>query len=680
MPITRRELLGALSASTFFLTVPNITAAQAARLPEEAAALDFPQGVASGDPRPDAIMLWTRAIPTGMAREINTQQAEGQQQESVKLILQVSESEDFSSIALESLLSTSSISDYTVRVNVSGLQPDRHYYYRFLGGAGTASRTGRTRTAPTPDQARDVTLAFASCQSFEQGYYGSWARMIADDREAAPQEQIQFVLHLGDFIYERSWNRRYDGTAQSRYVPPFPDGVRTDVNRHAVSLADYRHLYHTYLADPWLQEARARWPFICVWDDHEFSNDNHQSYSTYDGESKLEPERRQIANQAWFEFIPAALDDATDQPAHDFRPVNLANANNPNVAARNTLCIYRKLRWGQYLDLVLTDNRSYRSAPCIAEGLADELGLPINTVELVKIADAGKTYNQGQPPEFLPYGDGTVKNVARDRDPGTCLGNEQRKWFLDALENSSAPWKLWGNSIPLMPLRLDLSSIPLAGYEDGIYTIDPWAGFPQELSLIMDHLAARDVTGLVSLSGDHHLHGAATINRAAEDPGARAVAVDFSVAGISSSPTYEDAKWVAEQSDSSFSELVASEIDGQEIPLWNMTLSHGVLASFAYGKTGLAPLAEMLGPNDANPGLKFVDTLANGYGLAKFTGDLLEISLVAMNDLSRPFERAPEARYRARFSLPLWAADETPAISGPRFEGTPPFPFTPTKV
>ena len=669
MPITRRAVLGILSSSTFFLTVPSRGEKPADSAPAATVALKFPQGVASGDPRSDSVMLWTRAAP-----------AESLAMQEVPVLLQISEEESFSSLILESLLSTGESSDYTLRAYIDGLKPNQYYYYRFLGGENSISRTGRTRTAPDPDKQHDAVLAFASCQSFEQGYYGSWARMIADDKAAPEDDAIQFMLHLGDFIYERSWHTRYDGSEQSRYVPEFPDGVSTDRNRHAVSLADYRHIYKTYLDDPWLQEARARWPFICTWDDHEFSNDNFQSYNNYGDQPKLEAQRRQHANQAWFEFIPAVLDDAADQPAHDFRPADLATVTDSNAAARDSLCIYRSLRWGKSLDILVTDNRSYRSAPCLDKHAEKKLDIPMNTVELVKLADAGKAYNSGQPPEFLPYGDGTVPNFAREREPGSCLGLEQREWFLSRLETSTAQWKLWANSIPLMPLRLDLSSVPIAGYEDSIFTIDPWAGYPHELGLLMDHVETKGVTGLVSLSGDHHLHGAATINRAPEETKAPAVAVDFVVAGISSSPTYEDAASVARKGPASFRSLVFSDQNGEEVPLWNMTLARGVLASFAFDKTGLATLSQWLGPNEANPGLKFVDTLANGYGLARFGEDTMEVSFVSMSDLHQPFERAPVVRYRANFSLPLWSPGEEPELKGPEFDGQPPFPYAPPPV
>lgn len=660
MPITRRELVGLLSSSTFFLTASPRLGAQDEAPP--ATALRFPQGVASGDPQPDAVMLWTRAEPEVAGR--------------VEVLLDVARDEAFNDIILTSRLATGADSDYTLRAYVDGLAPDRHYFYRFRGGAGTASRTGRTRTAPDPATGRPVNLAFVSCQSYEQGYYGAWARMIADDRAQPAGEQIEFVLHLGDFIYERCWNTFIDGSALPRRIGSFPDGVTTDKNRYAVSLADYRHLYKIYLSDPHLQEARARWPFIVTWDDHEYSNDNYQSVSTYEHVFKEDPGRKTDANQAWFEFIPAVLDEQPDQPGRDFRRPEGAP---DNASAVDSLCIYRRLRWGSYLDILLTDLRSYRSAPCVPDDLAQRLGLPLETVRLVAIADAGRAYNDGEPPATLPYGDGTEPNPGLDRDPGTLFGAAQRDWFLDTLEGSTARWKLWGNPIPIMPLRLDMSDLPFTDYEDSVFNIDGWEGFPYELDLLLEEVGRRGVTGLVSLSGDHHMHGAATV-RQKQAAGAAPVAVDFAVAGISSAPVYGDILAAARGSHGGFGDLVYKETDEGLLPVWHTSMVDGVFAAFTYAKTGLGALASWLGPNAANGGLKFVDTTANGYGLATFGEEDLRVSLVTVGDIRTSPGQVAGIQSIARFRVPRWQAGAAAVLEGPEFEGRPPFPWAITPV
>ena len=669
MPITRRSMLGLISGSTFFLTAAPgaVSAAFAGR---EGPELTFPQGVASGDPQPDGIMLWSRAQP-----------AVGFDRSPVPLVVQLSRNEDFSDLVLQSELSTGPASDYTVRAYINGLDPDSIYYYRFLGGSGSHSRTGRTRTAPAPGAEREVKLAFVSCQNYEEGLYASWARMLADDATAAEEDRIQFVLHLGDFIYERCWHTRRNGSPQARQVPPFPDGGSTERNRFAVSLADYRHLYKTYLSDPHLQEARARWPFVCTWDDHEFANDNFQAYNTYGPTPELQARRKLDANQAWFEYIPAVLEELRDQPAHDFRAADISGEqDSDNRIAQDSLCIYRRMGWGKNLDLLLTDSRSYRSPPCLPAELAGELGLPLNTVELVAIADGGNSYARGNPPDTLPYGDGSTANPARDRAPGTMLGLAQRDWLLDSFSHSKARWKVWGNALPLLPLRLDLSALPFAGYQDSIFNIDSWSGYPHETDHLMQEIAKREISGVVSLSGDHHMHGAGTIRSSTTATDARPVIAEFNVAGISSSPLFEELDYVARRDHPAFQPIVYAQREGDTIPVWNMTMLDGVFAAFTYARTGLATLARWLGPNYANPGLAYVDTTANGYGLARFSAEAAEVELITMDDCRTPFVEAPAIRHTARFQLPAWQAPEAPELEGPGFELGAPFPFDAPKV
>lgn len=668
MPLKRRTVLGLISGSTFFLNVGAIGAV-AAKPSAPLRKLEFPQGVASGDPRPGSVMLWTRAVPATMSTEPS------------RLMLQVSRDENFSTLEIQSTLTTDAASDYTVRAYVEGLEPDTFYYYRFIGGEDTASRTGRTLTAPAPGAARDVNIAFASCQHYEQGHYGSWARMREDDIAAPDDKKIDFVLHLGDFIYERCWHTRSDGSPPERKVPPFPDGVVNDKNRYAVSLADYRMLYKTYLSDPHLQAARARWPFVCTWDDHEFANDNHQSYSTYGEERVLEAQRKLSANQAWFEFIPAMLDELEEQPAHNFKNATLdGDEEANNQAALNSLCIYRQLRWGQHVDLILTDSRSYRSPDCLPAGFAAKIGQPLTPLELVDIADGGKAYNGGSAPDLLPFGDGNTPNPAKDREPGTILGLQQRSWFLSQLSASNATWKVWGNALPILPLRLDMSELPFTGYLDSVFNLDSWAGYPYEVDYLLTEIEKGNITGLVSLSGDHHMHAAGTLQRATPDNSVKPLGVDFSVAGISSAPLFEELVAVTEQDSPDFEPLVLNRTDDGIEPLWNMTLLEGVLASYTYYQTGVSTLANWLGPNAANPGLSYVDSTANGYGLARFGKKQLRVSLVTLQDCRPDFDKTPAIAHTAHFTLPQWSAGGSPEINGPHFEGGAPFPFAPPQV
>ena len=660
MILNRRQLLGLLSSGTFLLSAGMQAAIKLTGSPQR---LRFPQGVASGDPQPDGVMLWTRAEPESPS-------------DMVALSLQVAQDPDFSELVLQAALSTDKTSDYTLRAFVDNLKPARTYYYRFLGEDGSGSVTGRTRTAPLPDAEAPVKVALASCQNYESGFYGSWARMLADDLAADDDDQINFVMHVGDFIYERIYRQRYRGGEQPRLPVPFPDGGNDGRNDYAVSLADYRHLYKTYLSDPHLQAARARWPFVCTWDDHEFSNNGFQSYSTYNGKNRPDPQRKLNANQAWFEFVPMLLNDArTGAPTHDFAGGVLGdNEEENNHVAVDSLCIYRRLRWGKLLDVVITDNRSYRSPQCLAPDFHKTLGLPMNTVKLVEIADGGRDYDDGNPPEFLPYGDGTIPNPARRRPAGSILGEAQKKWFLEQLKTSAATWKVWGNSIPALPFHINLSGLPSSCYEDSVISIDSWAGYPHELRSLLEFIHDAGITGVVSLSGDHHLHAAGLLKARRDDHNSASVCAEFSTSCISAEPMYEDAFNKARH-EQEFAPLVYRLENGEETPVWNMTLQDGVQAALAYQRNGLREPARRLGPNRANSGLRYVDSNARGYTVARFDVGKLKVEMVTMSDVTIPFEQAPAARRRAFFRLPIWRDGEEPGLSGPSFSGSPPFPF-----
>jgi alkaline phosphatase D len=571
----------------------------------------------------------------------------------VGLLLQVSPDENFSSVIVEEKLNALAENDYTVRTHISGLQPARHYYYRFTAAAGGESRTGRTMTAPALDDPTAVNLAFASCQNYEQGYYGAWARMVSEDQEKPADQQIHFVLHLGDFIYERCYTEAEKEGRFARRLPDFPDGATDGERRWAHTLADYRHLYKTYLADPHLQAARARWPFVCTWDDHEFSNDSFRHFSTYGDKPLAEPQRKRDAHRAWFEYIPALVPDNTDD-----------------------LRIYRKLRWGKHVELLVTDLRSYRTPPPVPAGLQEALGLPMLTTELLDILDAGRDYGGGNPPAVLPFGDGTHPNIASSREPGSMLGTEQKHWFKRQLLESDANWKVWGNALPILPLRVDLGSLPLAGLKDSVLSDDAWAGYPGEYRELMDYLENHDITGLVSLSGDHHSQGAGSLagNWSSEQP--RYVAVDFNVTGISSSPQYSGVLHRAEGKQD-FLPLVKGERDGKAVETWNMTLTQGVVAAMAFSTFGWEPLSEWLGPNPASPGLRYLDSNSNGYGLARFEQSRCRVQLVTVQE---PVEESGDAGakilHSANFELEHWPKGQQPQLSGPVFEGKPPFPFS----
>lgn len=685
---TRREFMrrfGAtagcfVAAATGSGFLPTMRPAHAQDAAEEVAAPApgrrglFTHGVASADPSSDGAILWTRATPLDRSAR------------PLSLTLQVSADETFATVVVEQPVSASLEQDYTVRVSVTGLDPDSWYYYRFLTTAGDTSRLGRTRTAPAADADAPLRIAMASCQNYEQGYFGAWARMVSDDEAARPEDQIHAVLHLGDFIYETSPDLPA-GLEAARRIEPFPDGATLPSGRNfAVTVTDYRHLYKSYLEDEALQAARARWPFICTWDDHEFTNDSWQSYSTYTGGTGPAQERKVSANQAWFEYMPARLDG----PAHDFKPTSVSDAdggepgdgyllNEPNnLSALASLTIYRSLEWGKTASIVVTDTRSYRSPQPMDDALEEAIGAPAPPTDIIRALDAGREASGGTPPAFFPGKEGDVPNPRADKPAASVLGTDQKKWFKETLRGSSASWKLWANSIPAMPLRLDLASIPFQDLQDAVLGTDAWNGYPGELRELMSFVKDEGIAGVVSCAGDYHMHGAAVLTTDPDAETPEGAALEFATCGISSFTFFSGAESFTRDPGNAFRPMVVADgPNGEMLENFNLTLMHGVRASLAMNYTGSDTLSGWLESDSANPYIKYLDTNAHGYVVLTLTGEQIsgEVVTVANANKQQSSSDAAEVRRRATLTAPLWKPSETPQLSDPEFEGTPPFPF-----
>src|SRR3954469_11452433 len=256
----------------------------------------YPEGVASGDPDPSSVILWTRRPFESGGRRV--------------LTVEVAEDDAFRRVVAKASATVSAESDWTTRVLVGHLKPARVYWYRFIDGEGNGSRVGRTITAPLPNDSRPINFAFVSCQDVNEGKLNGYRRMIFEDERAGPADQLGFVLHLGDFIYEvveypDEVKTRYDRTIYE--VARVPDGHKVGNFHIPLTLDGYRAIYQGYLHDPDLQDARARWPFVAMWDNHEFSWQGWQS--TVKAGSFVQPGQsvKIAANQAWFEYLPARV-------------------------------------------------------------------------------------------------------------------------------------------------------------------------------------------------------------------------------------------------------------------------------------------------------------------------------------------------------------------------------------
>ncbi|WP_378731729.1 alkaline phosphatase D family protein [Nocardia brasiliensis] len=309
-PFARRTLLkgGAAALTATALLTPAAAHATAGV---------FRHGVASGDPLPDGVILWTRVT---VSDDATPGSGVG---EPASVRWEVAGDEGFSTLAASGNVTATASSDHTVKVDVSGLAPGTVYFYRFTA-RGETSAVGRTRTAPAlADSPERLRFGIVSCANWEAGYFGAY-------RHLAARTDLDAIVHLGDYLYE--YGRGKYGGRNGTVRPHEPEN-------ETVSLADYRIRHAQYKTDPDLLDLHARQPFICTWDDHE-SADNSWSGGAGNHDPATEgawADRKAASAQAYLEWMP--------------------------VRAKGTggeVQIYRRLRFGTLAELSMLDLRSYR--------------------------------------------------------------------------------------------------------------------------------------------------------------------------------------------------------------------------------------------------------------------------------------------------------------------------------
>jgi alkaline phosphatase D len=647
----------------------------------------YPEGVASGDPDESSVLLWTRRSPDA-AVPVDV------------LNVEVSEDESFARVIATAKAPISKESDWTCRVLVGGLKPSHVYWYRFTDPQGFGSRVGRTITAPAVDDPRPVRFAFVSCQNANQGAQNAYRRMIFEDERAAPQDQLGFVLHLGDFIYEIVWypEDRPQGMYDRRLrdVARYPHGEKVDDFHIPTTVDDYRAVYRGYLHDPDLQDARARWPFVDMWDNHEFSWKGWQSLQKFDGTTRPAQTRKVAANQAFFEYRPSRMSKPSGPAFDRFDPPKVADApitrfddnglgQEPNnLTAIGSLTGYRALRWGRNLELIITDQRSYRSEEPTDREEADALSSKdfpeMMPEEAMEILDAGRTYNGGQPPATIRFGEVEVPNFFKDRPAQTILGAEQKKWFLERLRDSKATWKVWGNTTATLDMRADPQNLP-----DGITKPWPGAGYAGfgggdhgsayvERGEIYDFVREQGITGFATVAGDRHSFWAGLSAKTLPPKPFQPVGVAF-VTGSISAPGMVEALEHNFPKDHPLRSLFLGQgpQDKTPQPTVNMLVRHGVLSCLEYAKSGDVIKARELSNRNLSPHLSFVDMGGHGYAVVRVAADSLETEFVC---IPRPLERSdrPDGgalAYRVKNRARLWAKGETPKLETKVLEGDP---------
>lgn len=407
----------------------------------------FMYGVASGDPLPDRVIIWTRVTPSAAATPGSGLGA------AVRGTWEIALDAAFTQRVAFGRFTTAVASDHTVKIDVAGLQPYTQYYYRF-NALNVNSPVGRTMTAPAVNSSpASVRFGMVSCSNFEAGYFRSYHHL-------AQRDDLDFILHLGDYIYEY---------ANGQYGPDGFAGVTRahDPATEITTLSDYRRRHACYKADGDLRALHARYAFIATWDDHETANNawREGAENHTEGAEGSWMQRRAWGMQAYYEWMPVR------QPA-------------PTGSLGEVRPIYRKFTFGNLADLLMLDLRQYR----------DE-----------------------QPAS--PVDSATINSPTR-----TLLGSQQGQWLSQNLVSSTAKWKVMGNSVQIAPVVVvpahpavppqtaalleQFFGIPASTSFPAPTNIDSWDGYGQArlqlLGLIAGAATGTPIPNCVFLTGDIH--------------------------------------------------------------------------------------------------------------------------------------------------------------------------------
>jgi len=474
--LSRRELLvgaGALAGAT---VLPVAGAASAAAAPAPGSL--FSLGVASGDPLPEAVVIWTRLALVSDAPD------GGLPSRSIDVEWEVARDESFRRVVRRGRTRALPHLGHSVHVDVRGLDEGHWYFYRFRA-QGQISPVGRTRTAPDHDaRAPRLRLATGNCQDFQNGYYPAYDAMAAED--------LDLVVFLGDYIYEYDPSSHFPDRLHTR-TEAFNAGTPLD---QLSTIGDYRARYGLYTSDPSLQAARANAPWISIWSDHEVENnyanlvdevDDRPGTPQYETPAQFAAQRAR-AYQVWWENTPARVD--------------------MNQIGTPSLRIYRDFRWGRLASLYALDTRQYRT---------EQVGHPFTSNDVGPAA----------------FGQANVT--------GNLYGADQLAWFTGRLGRSRATWDVLLTEVMMgrfrFPNPADLGAIltgqkPLPAPADALVNLDEWDGYAPFRRQVMSLLSTRPSP--VVLSGDIHATWVNDLRLDPDDPSTAVVATEFVSASISS--------------------------------------------------------------------------------------------------------------------------------------------------
>lgn len=526
---TRRGALVGVAGTAAACGTPNI------ETPPYAGEVAFNHGVASGDPRADRVIIWTRVSPV--------------QPGPVPVRWIVARNRELTDVVKTGVVETSEARDYTVKADVTGLRAGAPYFYGFRAGEARSS-IGKTRTLPR-GRVDEAKIAVVSCASFPHGFFNAYEAL-------ARREDVDLVVHLGDYIYEYGL-AGYGGEVGAQLGRlPSPDV-------ECVRLADYRARHAQYKREAELRAAHAMAPWIVVWDDHETANDsfaagadNHQP-----GEGEWAA-RKQAALQAYYEWMPIR----EPEPGHAFEAINrsfqfgdlftLIMVETRLLARTKPIDYARELpiemqRWNfdnpdapVALRAHEPDTPAMQRLPAIYETVGDELRPVLDWQRARGLAAAAPNLPDG----FFLAPDVAALNALRNAPGRQLLGEAQEQWLADELARSHrnrTAWQVLGNQVLVAPIDApDLSATPaeladaLERLRPGVRQLlkltrfafpvsaDSWDGYPAARARLFDAIRAAGGNTLV-ITGDSH---SAWVNELADGSGR--VAVELGATSITS--------------------------------------------------------------------------------------------------------------------------------------------------
>jgi alkaline phosphatase D len=459
--VGRRTVLAgaALASGTMALSVAGSPAARAASAGSASVPADpFALGVAAGDPLPTGLILWTRLVNDPL-------DATSMPARDIEVRYEVATDALFRHVVLRDDTLARARFAHSVHADVRDLKPGTDYWYRFKVG-GSVSPTGRARAAPAPT-ARPSSLVFAvaNCQDMQNGYWPAYAGIAEED--------LDVVLHLGDYIYEYDAHSSYPDRQHSATATPGLDQL--------VTLADYRARHAQYKLDPALRAAHANAAWITTWDDHETEN-NYAGYTDEidDVGARFQPPaqfqlERAAAYQAYYEHMPIRVS---------------------YLPGSSSLQLYRRFDFGDLARFNVLDTRQYRT---------DQPG--------------------GFPNDFGPEGAGVANQN------GTLFGGVQGRWLQAGLAGSHAVWNVIAQQVMMSRTRFpNPTTIPLPFLSN----LDQWDGYAPARTRLLQFIADQAISNPVVLSGDIHSTWMNDLVINPDDPAAQVMASEFVSTSISS--------------------------------------------------------------------------------------------------------------------------------------------------